>query len=235
MRIVIAGYRDWALEIFRRVSEVDDANQVELADTPEKLHDKVASGAIEIVFLCGWSWIIADSILDRSTFFGLHPSNLPAYRGGSPIQHQILDGVIHSQLSIYKVTSELDAGPIVLKRPLSLDGHMFEIFRRLTLVGVTMIAKVIETYPNLTLTAQGANAPPARKRLTPSDSQMDKAELATLTCARLYNIIRAREDPYPNIRISDQTGTLILKLAEFESNSKEFLPILRDTDHQSDY
>ena len=50
----------------------------------------------------------------------LHPSDLPKFRGGSPIQNQIINGVKKTKISIFRINSEIDAGDIVAKAPLDL-------------------------------------------------------------------------------------------------------------------
>ena len=43
----------------------------------------------------------------------LHPSSLPQYRGGSPIQNQIIDGIKESEVCIFKMEKEIDSGQII--------------------------------------------------------------------------------------------------------------------------
>ena len=62
----------------------------------------------------------------------MHPSDLPKYAGGSPIQHQIINGVINSKATLFEVTKEIDSGPILYKTNLSLD------FRRRPLASKTI-------------------------------------------------------------------------------------------------
>lgn len=43
----------------------------------------------------------------------IHPSLLPKYRGASPIQSQIIDGVTETGVSVIKMDEKMDHGPIV--------------------------------------------------------------------------------------------------------------------------
>ena len=45
--------------------------------------------------------------------YGIHPSLLPKYRGPSPLQKQILDGVSDSGVTVFKIDLSEDTGPIV--------------------------------------------------------------------------------------------------------------------------
>ncbi len=45
--------------------------------------------------------------------YNIHPSLLPKYRGPSPLQTQILDGVTYTGVSIITLDEQMDHGPIV--------------------------------------------------------------------------------------------------------------------------
>ncbi len=45
--------------------------------------------------------------------YGIHPSLLPKYRGPSPLQQQILDGIVETGVTVLKIDLGEDTGPIV--------------------------------------------------------------------------------------------------------------------------
>ena len=49
----------------------------------------------------------------NNRIFGIHPSLLPKYRGPSPLQQQILDGIIETGVTILKIDLGEDSGPIM--------------------------------------------------------------------------------------------------------------------------
>jgi len=59
--------------------------------------------------------IIPQNVLDTfgGQIYNIHPSLLPKYRGASPLQSQILDGVTETGVTIIKIDAEMDHGPIV--------------------------------------------------------------------------------------------------------------------------
>ena len=57
-------------------------------------------------------------------------TDLPYSRGGSPLQNLILRGHQETQIIALRCVAELDAGPIYMKRPLSLEESAYEIFVR---------------------------------------------------------------------------------------------------------
>ena len=65
--------------------------------------------------VAAYGQIIKQEVLDSfgGQMYNIHPSLLPKYRGPSPLQQQILDGVIETGVTIIKMDSQMDHGPIV--------------------------------------------------------------------------------------------------------------------------
>jgi methionyl-tRNA formyltransferase len=68
-----------------------------------------------IGLVAAYGKIIPQNILDTfsSQIFNIHPSLLPKYRGPSPLQQQILDGITETGVSIIQLDAEMDHGPII--------------------------------------------------------------------------------------------------------------------------
>lgn len=96
------------------------------------------------VFFPHWSWIIPDEILTEFQCVIFHMTDLPYGRGGSPLQNLIVRGKKATVISAIKCVKELDAGPIYLKMPLTLDGTAKEILDRAATVIQQMIFKIVE-------------------------------------------------------------------------------------------
>jgi methionyl-tRNA formyltransferase len=213
---VFAGYRDWAVAILDGLRSKHRAVTLRHADTPEKLAALINGDNPAAVLMAGWSWILPNDEVEKQPIYGLHPSDLPAYAGGSPIQHQIIDGVTESKVSIFRLCPGVDSGPIINKADLSLNGHLDEIFDRITECGIGLFADIMTAFPDVSETPQPPVSHAATRRLRPEDSRLEKSKIAELTCRDLFNLIRAREDPYPNVFIEDETGRLSFKRVEFD-------------------
>lgn len=96
-----------------------------------------------IIFFPHWSYKIKNSILKKFNCIGFHSAPLPFGRGGSPIQNLILKKFKITPVCAIKITNEVDAGPIYLKRNISLSGNLDEIFDRISLRIVEMIKIII--------------------------------------------------------------------------------------------
>ncbi len=68
----------------------------------------------DVGVLAAFGQILSKEVLEKPKFgiLNIHPSLLPKYRGSSPIQNAILNGDKETGVSIIKLTSKLDAGPI---------------------------------------------------------------------------------------------------------------------------
>ena len=60
-----------------------------------------------------------------------HEAPLPKFRGGSPLQNQIIRGITKTKTTAFIMNEEIDAGDIILQKDLSLDGSIEDIFFRM--------------------------------------------------------------------------------------------------------
>jgi methionyl-tRNA formyltransferase len=96
----------------------------------------------KFIFFPHWSYLIPDLIYDSYNCVIFHMTDLPFGRGGSPLQNLIIGGHKKTKISAIKVVKEIDAGPVYLKRNLSLHGSAFEICERASIVIADMIKKI---------------------------------------------------------------------------------------------
>lgn len=96
------------------------------------------------IFFIHWSKRIPDEIYKKYECIQFHSSSLPKYRGGSPVQNQIADGIKQTKLTAFKVNKYIDSGPIYLKTKLSLTGSAKSIYERIERLSLKMIIKIIK-------------------------------------------------------------------------------------------
>ena len=113
--ILICGYRDWALNLFNNVnnSVIEKCIYIDDKDLLEEMIDIYNP---TYIFFIGWSWIVEDDIVNNYPCICLHPSPLPKYRGGSPIQHQIINGEVESAVTLFKMDKGIDTGDILFQK-----------------------------------------------------------------------------------------------------------------------
>ena len=84
----------------------------------DKIHDFIMTTndySMTIGLVAAYGRIIGPKTLSKlnNQIYGIHPSLLPKYRGPSPLQQQILDGITETGVTIFKTDLGEDTGPIV--------------------------------------------------------------------------------------------------------------------------
>jgi methionyl-tRNA formyltransferase len=141
--VVIASSRPWNRDLSRRISAATGRKVVAITDPSELTADRLAKIAPEYVFFPHWSHIIKSDVYQSFACVIFHMTDLPYGRGGSPLQNLIVRGHTTTKISALKCVKDLDAGPIYLKRDLSLQGTAEEIFIRADTVIEGMIKDMI--------------------------------------------------------------------------------------------
>lgn len=147
MRHVIAASRKGYAGLVSSLEKETGENFVLIEDRTELSVSNLERIAPRYVFLPHWSYIIPREIHERFECVIFHMTDLPFGRGGSPLQNLISRGIYETRLSALRCVSELDAGPIYLKRPLSLHGNAEEIFLRSAGLVNEMIAEIVRNSP----------------------------------------------------------------------------------------
>lgn len=82
--------------------------------------------------------------LPRVAALNVHPSLLPLYRGATPLQSQIFDGVVESGVTIIAMDAGIDTGDIVLQERSQIGPHetFGELHDRFARLGAHMLAQV---------------------------------------------------------------------------------------------
>ena len=187
MKYIIISKKKWDHKNFEEL----DQNLIFLKNVS---YSKIKKINPKIIFFIRWSKIITKKIYKNYLCVQFHSSNLPKGRGGSPIQNQILLGKKKTKLTAFKVSNNIDAGPICLKKNLSLEGSAEEIFKRMELTSIKMIYKIIKL-KKLRFNKQ-IGKPTFFKRRKNSESRIkfDKSN----SVKKLYDFLRMLDAPdYP--------------------------------------
>ena len=144
-------------------------------------------------FVCfpHWSWRIPEEIHSRFDCVIFHMTDVPYGRGGSPLQNLIVRGHEETMLSAIRCIRDIDAGPVYLKRPLSLAGSAEEILQRASALIEKMIVEIVKCRPT-PVPQQGEVV--EFKRRQPKDGDL----AATVQLRQIYDYIRMLDaDGYP--------------------------------------
>jgi methionyl-tRNA formyltransferase len=213
MKVCCVGYRDWALKIYSSLENEFDT--LVISSKKEYNEETIRKYNPDYVLFYGWSWIIDKKLLEDYTCIMLHPSPLPKYRGGSPIQNQIINGEKDSAVSLFIMDQGIDTGDLIAQEHLSLEGQLFDILDRITQIGTRLTLSFLKNgFTRLKQVEAQATFFPRRKV---SENEITIEELLNKNGEYLYNKIRMLQDPYPNSYIKTIDGKkLKLKLVELE-------------------
>ncbi len=164
-----------------------------LISDPAKLTiEKLAELSPDFVFFPHWSNRIDSSIYEKFECVIFHMTDLPFGRGGSPLQNLIARGIYETKISALRCVKEMDAGPIYLKKPLSLYGSAEEIFMRASDVIEEIIIEILAKSPK-PIPQEGV--PTIFKRRKQDDGNMANAQ----SLKQAFDLIRMLDaEGYPN-------------------------------------
>lgn len=171
-RFVVASSRPWNKDMAETLMAKSGCDFILVTSPTEFTAEKLAAIDPEFVFFPHWSHRIESAIFEKFECVIFHMTDLPFGRGGSPLQNLIARGIHDTQVSAVKCVQEMDAGPIYLKKPLSLYGSAEEIYLRASKVIEDMILEILEKCLKPVL-QQGV--PTLFKRRTPDDSNLSIA------------------------------------------------------------
>ena len=175
------------------INRLSDREVVRVRSPQDLILENLEKLNPEYLFFPHWSWIIPKEIHTRFTCIIFHMTDLPYGRGGSPLQNLIVRGHKETMLTALKCASEQDAGPVYLKRPLSLTGTAEEILGRASDLIADMIVVIVQTTQPIPVPQQGEVVEFRRRQ--PKDGNI--SELDTLV--QIYDYIRMLDaDGYPH-------------------------------------
>ncbi len=103
----------------------------------------------KLAVLAAYGRIIPQSIIDQFPLgiINVHPSLLPKYRGPTPIEQALLDGVGKTGVSIMHLTAGMDEGPVYKQKALHLSGRdsKEELTGRLQQLGSKLLIEILPT------------------------------------------------------------------------------------------
>ena len=188
---MVAGTGRWSRRAFDERLASSPGGWTFAAAPADLTPERVRAVNPSYIFLLHWSWKVPAAIVDGYECVGFHMTDLPYGRGGSPLQNLILRGHRDTVLTAFRLVEAMDAGPVYLKAPLSLDGRAEDIYLRASMLAVDLIERIIAERP-LPQPQQGEVFEFVRRN--PAESRLpDNA-----TSEQLYDFIRMLDaDGYP--------------------------------------
>lgn len=214
MTYVICAYRKYTLELYKKLAK--KYKFILIKDKQKITYRNIKKINPKIIFFPDWSWIVPNEIIKDYKCVCFHESNLPKFRGGSPLQNQIIRGIKKTKTTAFMMTDKLDGGDILLQKDLSLDGSIDDIFLRMKKNDYEMIIKIISGKYKV---KKQTGKPSIYKRRKPEESELKHLNFSK---TYLYNFIRMLDDPYPNAFIKMGKYKIVFKAVKYNGTNLKF-------------
>ncbi len=147
----------------------------------------------------------------RHRTINVHFSLLPAYRGAAPVQRALQDGRTQTGISIFQLSSKMDAGPIWKQLPVDISplDTTESLWQRMSLRGATLLTETVQE-----ILSNDKKPVPQEERLATSAPILSKEEGRidwNMPAQTIHNTLRAFT-PWPGIFF--QLGHRSIKVLE---------------------
>lgn len=147
MKCVIACHKRWCSDLANRLQTVTGFQFTVIDENSQLTLSVLGELDADYIFFPHWSYLIPEEIHSRYECVIFHMTDLPYGRGGSPLQNLVVRGHRETMLCALKCVKELDAGPIYMRKKLSLYGTAEEIFLRASRLIELMIVRILTEHP----------------------------------------------------------------------------------------
>lgn len=144
---VVCAIKDWNIKQFEQYSKHLNGVWTLMTEKSDLTLERLKEINPRYIFFPHWSWIVPKAIVENFECVCFHSSDVPFGRGGSPIQNLIIRGITKTKISALRMVEDLDAGPVYVKRDLSLQGRAQDIFENSSTIIAEMIADIIDKEP----------------------------------------------------------------------------------------
>ena len=113
--------------------------------------ERLAAVGADAMALAAFAALVPRNILELTPggILNVHPSLLPRWRGAAPIQAALLAGDLETGVSIIRLVSALDAGPILLQErtPVGPEDDFVSLEPRLARLGADLLVRALAEKP----------------------------------------------------------------------------------------
>ena len=162
------------------------------------LHDLLRGLRPDLGVVAAYGRLLPDAMLEipRLGMINIHASLLPKYRGAAPVHRAVIAGERETGVTIMRIVSELDAGPVLLseRRPIGGDETTPVVEAALADIGAKLVLDSIDALA----VGSGAEQPQDHSRATyaPKIEKREGAIAWDLPASEIHNRVRGLQ-PWP--------------------------------------
>lgn len=107
-----------------QVAVIAQERGIEILKTnrPESVLSDIEKANVSRGLIVSYGAILEDRVLETLDWFNLHFSLLPQLRGAAPVQRALMQGISPTGVSLFKIDSGMDTGPIYKRLEVDIDG-----------------------------------------------------------------------------------------------------------------
>ncbi len=142
----------------------------------------------DMVVVVSYGVILRDNVLESAPVINIHPSNLPKYRGPSPIRTAIFNGDTQSAVCLMQLVTEMDAGPVMMREPFEIGENDTNetVEKRISEIGAKMVVEYLSAPEKYKPVAQSGE-PTFTRKFTGDDEIIDWSK----SSREIHNLVRA--------------------------------------------
>jgi methionyl-tRNA formyltransferase len=183
----------------------------------------IAAAEPEVVVVCAFGALLKDPLLSEFDLLNVHPSLLPRWRGAAPIERAIMAGDEQTGVSIMRVTSGLDSGPVCLAaaEPIRPDDTYGSLASRLEALAAQLLIRALDERPPC-VEQDDARATyaerigPKERTLDPDASPEDQARVVRALHPHIGARLRLRDGTFLGVRAARPSDDGRLELLEVQ-------------------
>ena len=164
-----------------------------------KIVSKIKENKYDLLVVAGWPLIFSKELINAAKYgtINLHAGRLPHYRGGSPLNWQIIEGKKTIYISIIKMVKKIDAGPVYMSKKIMIkrNENINDLYNKVNKLYPNMVLEVIQKIKkNIKPRRQILKFRRYLKQRTDEDG---KIQWKKMTNYQVFNFVRAITSPYP--------------------------------------
>ena len=162
------------------------------------LHDQLRGLRPDLGVVAAYGRILPDAMLEipRLGMINIHASLLPKYRGAAPVHRAVIAGDPETGVTIMRVVSELDAGPMLLsgRRPIGGDETTPVVEAGLADLGARLVLDAVDALVDGSVVEQPQDH--SRATYAPKIEKREGAIPWDLSAPEIHNRVRGLQ-PWP--------------------------------------
>jgi methionyl-tRNA formyltransferase len=184
---IVAGCKEWNRQAFEILTQGRD-EAWHFVRNEDELRSALATTSPRYIFFLHWNWRVPAEVWGKVECVCFHMTDVPYGRGGAPLQNLIAAGHENTVVTALRMVEDMDAGPVYVKRPMSLEGRAIDIYDRAGAISVDIIRWMVQAEP---VPQPQLGEPVIFKRRTPAQSELPtEGDLVGI-----YNHIRMLDAP----------------------------------------